>query len=40
MARHGRQVMAIQLDWLLWEMGLTNQPPADKPYHLTRTTAY
>jgi hypothetical protein len=40
MARHGRPVMAIEVDWLLWEMGLTIQPPEDKPYHLTRTTAY
>lgn len=40
MARHGRTVMAIEVDWLLWEMGLVIQPPADKPYHLTRTTAY
>lgn len=40
MARHGRPTMAIEVDWLLWEMGLTIQPPQDKPYHLTRTTAY
>lgn len=40
MARHGRPVKAIEVDWILWEMGLTIQPPVDKPYHLTRTTAY
>jgi hypothetical protein len=40
MARHGRAVKAIEVDWMLWEMGLSIQPPADKPYHLTRTTAY
>lgn len=40
MAEHGRPVKAIEVDWLLWEMGLAIQPPADKPYHLTRTTAY
>jgi Potential Queuosine, Q, salvage protein family len=40
MARHGREAAAIEVDWLLWEMGLTIQPPQDKPYHLTRTTAY
>lgn len=40
MAAHGRSVMAIEVDWLLWDMGLTIQPPKDKPYHLTRTTAY
>ncbi|MFN3429375.1 MAG: queuosine 5'-phosphate N-glycosylase/hydrolase [Candidatus Sericytochromatia bacterium] len=40
MARQGREVKAIEVDWLLWDMGLTIQPPKDKPYHLTRTTAY
>lgn len=39
MARHGRSVSAIEVDWILWEMGL-HLSPEDMPYHLTRTTAY
>lgn len=39
LARHGRAVTAVQMDWILWEMGLTTAPDAP-PYHLTRTTAY
>lgn len=39
MARHGRELLAIEVDWILWEMGL-KPDPADLPYHLTRTTAY
>lgn len=39
MAAHGRSVAAIEVDWLLWEMGL-HMEAGDKPYHLTRTTAY
>jgi hypothetical protein len=39
MAAHGRKVSAIEVDWVLWEMGLTTAPDAP-PYHLTRTTAY
>ncbi|MDB5100217.1 MAG: hypothetical protein JWM80_4638, partial [Cyanobacteria bacterium RYN_339] len=38
-AAHGRSLSAIEVDWILWEMGLT-PAPTDKPYHLTRTTAY
>ena len=39
MARHGREAIAIEVDWILWEMGL-HLGPEDMPYHLTRTTAY
>jgi hypothetical protein len=39
LAAAGRPLSAIQLDWILWELGLS--PDARfKPYHLTRTTAY
>ena len=34
-----RLASAIEVDWILWEMGLTTAPDAP-PYHLTRTTAY
>ncbi|MFP5502716.1 MAG: queuosine 5'-phosphate N-glycosylase/hydrolase [Candidatus Sericytochromatia bacterium] len=39
MARHGREAIAIEVDWILWEMGL-HLDPEDMPYHRTRTTAY
>ncbi|HEY9722411.1 MAG TPA: queuosine salvage family protein [Oscillatoriaceae cyanobacterium] len=39
LATHGRDVKAIEVDWMLWEMGL-HLPPDALPYHLTRTTAY
>jgi hypothetical protein len=39
MAGHGRPISAIEVDWVLWEMGLTTAADAP-PYHLTRTTAY
>ena len=35
----GRPLSAIQLDWILWELGL-RPDTRFKPYHLTRTTAY
>lgn len=35
----GRPLSAIQLDWILWELGL-GPDTRFKPYHLTRTTAY
>jgi hypothetical protein len=38
-AAHGRKLSAIEVDWILWEMGLTTAADAP-PYHLTRTTAY
>lgn len=36
LARHGRSLSAIQVDWILWEASLKLQ----KPFHLTRTTCY
>lgn len=39
MAAAGRPATAIEVDWILWDMGLTTAPNAP-PYHLTRTTAY
>ena len=39
LARVGRPLSAIQLDWILWELGL-RPDTRFKPYHLTRTTAY
>lgn len=39
LAARGRALSAIQLDWILWELGL-RPDTRFKPYHLTRTTAY
>lgn len=36
---NGRTLSAIELDWILWEQGLSTTAE-DLPYHLTRTTAY
>lgn len=36
---HGRKLTAIELDWILWEQGLSTTGD-DLPYHLTRTTNY
>jgi hypothetical protein len=39
LAERGRSMTAIEVDWILWELGL--RPDVRfKPYHLTRTTAY
>lgn len=39
LAAAGRPLSAIQVDWILWELGL-RPDTRFKPYHLTRTTAY
>lgn len=39
MAAKGRPLMALEVDWLLWEAGRF-LPPEALPHHRTRTTAY
>ncbi|MEB3327853.1 MAG: queuosine salvage family protein [Candidatus Sericytochromatia bacterium] len=39
LAAAGRPLTAVELDWILWELGLAPDRRF-KPYHLTRTTAY
>ncbi|MEB3195684.1 MAG: queuosine salvage family protein [Candidatus Sericytochromatia bacterium] len=39
LAARGRVLSAVELDWILWELGLSPDVRF-KPYHLTRTTAY
>ncbi len=37
--KNGRKCRAVEVDWLLWQMG-QEPSPADLPYHLTRTVYY
>jgi hypothetical protein len=39
LAAAGRPLTAVEVDWILWELGLAPDRRF-KPYHLTRTTAY
>lgn len=39
LAARGRVLNAVEVDWILWELGLSADTRF-KPYHLTRTTAY
>jgi hypothetical protein len=39
LAAAGRPLTAVEVDWILWELGLAPDQRF-KPYHLTRTTAY
>lgn len=39
LAARGRELTAIQIDWLLWSLG-QEPAPEDQPYHLTRTIYY
>jgi hypothetical protein len=39
LAAAGRVLTAVEVDWILWELGLSPDVRF-KPYHLTRTTAY
>lgn len=39
LAMLGRTLTAVEVDWILWELGLSPDHRF-KPYHLTRTTAY
>jgi hypothetical protein len=39
LAAAGRSLTAVEVDWILWELGLAPDRRF-KPYHLTRTTAY
>jgi hypothetical protein len=38
LAARGRALMALEVDWLLWELG--QQAADDRPYHRTRTIYY
>ncbi|MEB3283668.1 MAG: queuosine salvage family protein [Candidatus Sericytochromatia bacterium] len=39
LAQRGRPLTSVEVDWILWELGLSADQRF-KPYHLTRTTAY